>query len=63
MWDAAHKPGYEYRHLAKARAEGRITEAQFLEYYHNPQYYYPENPSYNRSHVNELDISLYDFDK
>ena len=62
VWDLAHKPGYEYRHLYKAFVEGRITESQFLDYYNNPDFYYPENPSYNRSHIGELNESLYDFD-
>ena len=63
VWDLAHKPGYEYKHLKKALVEGRITQEQFLEYYNNPKYYYPENPSYNRSHVGERSISSYDFDQ
>ncbi len=50
QWDLGHKPGQKYSDWHKKYMNDEITEAEFLEWYHNPDNYRVESPSTNRSH-------------
>lgn len=54
-WDMGHKPGYEFRKHLKSAMERGISRKEFLDEHNNPDpdHYYPELPSSNRSHKGE----------
>jgi hypothetical protein len=49
QWDMGHKPGHSYKDLCDRYERGEITYDQFLDEYRNPDNYWPESPSSNRS--------------
>jgi hypothetical protein len=53
QWDMGHKYGSEYRELVRKRANGEITQEQFLNEYNKPENYQPEHPPSNQSHAGE----------
>lgn len=53
QWDMGHKPGHEYRTLHKKYMKGKISKAEFLKQYKDPNNYQPESKSANRSHKYE----------
>ncbi|MFB1051816.1 HNH/ENDO VII family nuclease [Paraliobacillus sp. JSM ZJ581] len=52
-WDMGHKPGYEFRKHQQSAMERGISRKEFLDEHNNPDHYYPELPSSNRSHKGE----------
>ncbi len=52
-WDMGHRTGQEYDQLRDMYYRGEISEEEFLAEYRNPDNYYPEDPSSNRSHKYE----------
>jgi len=53
LWDMGHVPGREYKNLREEYLSHRITEEEFLKEYRDPKNYRVEDPSRNRSHVDE----------
>jgi len=53
QWDMGHKPGFEYRKLHQDYMDGKINYDEFMYEYRNPDNYWPESPSANRSHAFE----------
>lgn len=49
QWDMGHKPGHSYKELCDRYERGEITYEQFLKEYKDPNNYWPESPSSNRS--------------
>lgn len=54
VWDMGHAPGFEYRRLRERYLSGEMTLDEFLEEYRDPSSYRVEDPSRNRSHVDEM---------
>jgi phage-related protein len=52
-WDAGHKKDQKYSKQVDYYINGDITEGEFLEAYHDPMNYHPEDVNQNRSHRNE----------
>ena len=53
LWDMGHVPGREYKNLREEYLSHRITEEEFLKEYRDPKNYRVQDPSRNRSHVDE----------
>ena len=53
QWDMGHIKGHEYRRLHSDYMSDKITKAEFLEEYRNPDNYLPESIHSNRSHQYE----------
>lgn len=53
VWDMGHLPGKEYWRLREDYLTKRITKEEFLRQYQDPNNYRVEDPSRNRSHVEE----------
>ncbi len=53
LWDMGHVPGREYKNLREEYLSHRITEEEFLKEYRDPNNYRVQDPSRNRSHVDE----------
>lgn len=53
LWDMGHVPGREYKNLREEYLSHRITEEEFLREFRDPKNYRVEDPSRNRSHVDE----------
>ena len=53
LWDMGHVPGREYKNLREEYLSHRITEEEFLREYRDPNNYRVQDPSRNRSHVDE----------
>ena len=53
LWDMGHVPGREYKNLREEYLSHQITEEEFLKEYRDPKNYRVEDPSRNRSHVDE----------
>ena len=54
VWDMGHQSDRPYRDLREDYLSHRISREEFLEAYHDPDNYRPEDPSRNRSHVDEV---------
>ena len=48
-----HVPGREYKNLREEYLSHRITEEEFLREFRDPNNYRVQDPSRNRSHVDE----------
>ena len=53
LWDMGHVPGREYKNLREEYLSHRITEEEFLREFRDPNNYRVQDPSRNRSHVDE----------
>ena len=53
LWDMGHVPGREYKTLREEYLSHRITEEEFLREFRDPNNYRVQDPSRNRSHVDE----------
>ena len=53
LWDMGHVPGREYKNLREEYLSHRITEEEFLREFRDPKNYRVQDPSRNRSHVDE----------
>lgn len=54
VWDMGHIPEEQYAVVHKRYLEGKMTPAEFRDWYNNPKNYRPELPSTNRSHQLEI---------
>lgn len=53
LWDMGHLPEERYRDLRRDYLEGTISLEEFLDRYRDPDNYRVEDPSRNRSHLDE----------
>lgn len=53
-WDMGHKKGVSYKSLKNKYVNCQITRKQLLDAYNDPKKYHPEDPSRNRSRVNDI---------
>jgi hypothetical protein len=53
QWHMGHKPGHEYKDLARDYKKGKISWKDLLDEYNNTSHYHPEDPVANMSHAFE----------
>lgn len=54
VWDMGHKPGCEFRRLKSEALAGRMDEDEFNREFKDPSNYQVEDPTHNRSHIDEM---------